>query len=131
MNSRPSWRMSCARLQGFLAAGREAAGLTQPDVAARVGVSLSTFKRWELGTAEPKLKQLFRWADAVGVDIGSTSRSESVSSDTLPLVRSAFGLRAHLPASVVVRCDEDASGGRSFPGKTEPSAFPICVGDRS
>lgn len=77
----PSWRMSWMLLQGQLMRGRKARGLTQADVAERLGVSKASFVRWEHGKAEPNMTQLFRWADLCGVQITSSVRVEVVSRD--------------------------------------------------
>lgn len=76
-----SWRMSWMLLQGQLMRGRKARGFTQTELATSLGVSASTFKRWELGHAVPDATQLFRWADRLGVSITS-SIAESSNSDT-------------------------------------------------
>jgi len=46
---------------------REAAGLTQLELAVRVGVTPSTVYNWESGRAEPRVSQLRRVAEAFGV----------------------------------------------------------------
>lgn len=48
---------------------REAAGLSQQDLATRSGVSIQTISRYERGIAEPRRKTLTRLASALGVDI--------------------------------------------------------------
>jgi len=73
-----SWRLDYMRLIGQLKKGRTAAGLTQADVAARLGVSHRMFQRYEGcevspsgAVYEPPLMLVFQWASAVGVKITS------------------------------------------------------------
>ncbi len=47
---------------------REAAGLTQQELAARVGVQWETISRWERGTREPSWSNVLAMASALGVD---------------------------------------------------------------
>ena len=49
-----------------LIAARTQAGLTQADVAERMGTTQSTVARLEGGTAAPSLRSLQRYAQAVG-----------------------------------------------------------------
>jgi len=127
-----SWRQSCMRLQGQLLAGRRAAGLTQAEVAERLGVSRRTFQRMEDGEADPSFMLLFHWADVVGIAITSAPRVKSVKPDALMLIvdpadldrfRSVF---AHHFASLT--CGEDAADGRVFPGNCASSPFPTPTG---
>lgn len=46
---------------------REAAGLTQLELAVRVGVTPSTIYNWETGRAEPRVSQLRRVAETFSV----------------------------------------------------------------
>lgn len=73
-----SWRLAYMRLIGQLRRGREASGLTQAEVAERLGISLRMFRRYEGAEAtpsggmyEPPLMLVFQWASAVGVEIKS------------------------------------------------------------
>lgn len=54
------------RLPQRLRARREAAGLTQTDAAARVGVTLRTWQRWEAGETRGALGHLPAMAKALG-----------------------------------------------------------------
>lgn len=74
-----AWRSSWMKLQGQLVRQRGALGLTQPQLAERLPVSLATIKRWENGHATPSALDLFRWAAELGIAI--TSRVESVTPD--------------------------------------------------
>lgn len=46
---------------------RKVAGLTQADLAARVGVGRSTVAQWERGSSQPRLRLLDRIAETLGV----------------------------------------------------------------
>jgi transcriptional regulator with XRE-family HTH domain len=45
---------------------REQLGLTQEQLAERLGVDQGTIAHWELGTRQPRLAKLQAWADALG-----------------------------------------------------------------
>ena len=49
--------------------GRLRAGLTQTEVAARVGTTQSAIARWEAGKAQPSLETLTRILRACGLDL--------------------------------------------------------------
>ena len=49
--------------------GRMRAGLTQAEVAARVGTTQSAIARWETGKAQPSLETLSRVLRACGLDL--------------------------------------------------------------
>ena len=48
---------------------REAAGLTQIELSARVGVTQAALSAWEIGMAMPSLTNTVRLADALGISI--------------------------------------------------------------
>ena len=48
---------------------RKRAGFKQEDLASEVGVSIDTIRRWEGEKQEPRLGELIRIADALGVRI--------------------------------------------------------------
>ena len=48
---------------------RQAAGLSQSELAARVGTTQSAIARWETGEVSPRLNTLARIADACGLDL--------------------------------------------------------------
>ncbi|KAA9010685.1 helix-turn-helix domain-containing protein [Histidinibacterium aquaticum] len=52
-----------------LAAAREAAGMSQKDLAKRVGVKLSTLTRWEDDQAEPRANRLSMLSGLLGVSL--------------------------------------------------------------
>jgi transcriptional regulator with XRE-family HTH domain len=58
--------MGRRRLMSDLVARRRAAGMSQTDVAARMGTSQSTVARLEGGEADVRLSTLQRYAAAVG-----------------------------------------------------------------
>jgi transcriptional regulator with XRE-family HTH domain len=49
---------------------REQAGLTQEEVAVRIGVDQGTVANWELGHRTPQLRLLTAWANVLGVEPG-------------------------------------------------------------
>lgn len=57
------------RLGASIAAAREAAGMTQRDLAARCGTSRSQVCRAEAGTASVEVVSLVRIARALGVQV--------------------------------------------------------------
>lgn len=46
---------------------RERLGLTQEQLAERLGVDQGTVAHWELGTRQPRLSSLQAWAKALGL----------------------------------------------------------------
>lgn len=48
---------------------REQLGLTQEQLAERLGVDQGTIAHWELGTRQPRLASLQAWADALGLPV--------------------------------------------------------------
>jgi transcriptional regulator with XRE-family HTH domain len=52
-----------------LASLREAAGLTQVQLAARAGVPIDTYRRWEQGRNAPRIHDAYRLAKALGVPL--------------------------------------------------------------
>jgi transcriptional regulator with XRE-family HTH domain len=66
----PGFRESALRRRretvGALAEHRRAAGLSQTEVAARMGTSQSTVARLEAGEVDPRLSTLERYAEALG-----------------------------------------------------------------
>ena len=57
-------------LSEALVTRRRAVGLSQTEVAARMGTSQSAVARLEAGEADIRLSTLERYADAVGLDLG-------------------------------------------------------------
>lgn len=52
-----------------LAAGREAAGMSQEQLARRLGVKLDTLRKWEEDLAEPRANRLSMLSGLLGVSI--------------------------------------------------------------
>ena len=63
---------SRAELIQDITARREASGLTQTEVAARMGTSQSAVARLEAGTSDVRASTLERYAEAVGGQIAWT-----------------------------------------------------------
>jgi len=61
--------------------GRKAAGLTQAQLAARVGVTQSTVSRWERGIEAPSLESADLVLSSVGMVIRLDTRSPSAPVD--------------------------------------------------
>lgn len=57
-----------------IASHRRAKGLTQVDLAERLGVSVPTVQRWETG-ALPRARQVPRLAETLGVDPAELDRA--------------------------------------------------------
>ena len=57
-------------LSAALVTKRRALGLSQTEVAARMGTSQSAVARLEAGEADIRLSTLERYAEAVGLDLG-------------------------------------------------------------
>lgn len=57
---------------------RKQRGMTQGELAERLGVEQPTIQRWESGKREPKFEQLFEIAAALGVEPGSLIDPEIV-----------------------------------------------------
>lgn len=57
-----------------LASYRRAKGLTQTDLAQKLGVSLPTVQRWEAGSI-PRARQVPKLADALGVPAEELDRA--------------------------------------------------------
>lgn len=51
-----------------LAIARMTAGLTQQELADKVGVKILTYQRWEMGEFTPKAKSLIKLGEILGID---------------------------------------------------------------
>ena len=93
-----------------LAAAREATGLTQKELAQRVGVKNSTLRGWEDDLSEPRVNRLntlagilgvsFRWlltGEGEGVD--APVEDEAVSPDMTSLLTDLRAVRAQMTQS--------------------------------
>ncbi|MGW1295174.1 helix-turn-helix domain-containing protein [Streptomyces sp. NPDC002533] len=74
----PPERVRARRLQiaRNIGAARVRATLTQEQVALGAGIGLDTYNRIERGHASPKLDNLIRVADAIGVPLAYLVRDE-------------------------------------------------------
>ena len=67
-------------------------GLSQADVAARIGTTQSAIARLESGAADPRLSTVQRYAEAVGADLDARAGDSSPSLQrTAAEVRNALG----------------------------------------
>jgi len=93
-----------------LAGAREAAGLTQKDLAQKVGVKTETLRAWENDIKEPRANRLQMLSGILGVSLqwimsgqgeGLTEPTSSeMSSDISELFAEFRALRAHMSSSV-------------------------------
>lgn len=67
MTTVSDWRPAYLAVLADLRRARAASGLTQAEVAARLGIHMRTLRRWENGESDPPAHMLFRWAAFVGV----------------------------------------------------------------
>lgn len=123
-----SWTQFCAQAEGRLERERRAQGITQQDMAARLGVSLSTFKRWERSMGEPSFRMAVRWAKALGLSFSLAKDRQSVSSDTFSarLTGEASDRSAELDhgAPLVSVALIDTAARRSVHGNSPGADFP-------
>lgn len=57
---------------------RKGAGATQQETAARVGVSVDTYRRWEWGRFQPRADQLMKLAGTLGTTVEELLHPEEV-----------------------------------------------------
>lgn len=67
-----------APLAQLIRSAREAAGLSQEQVAKAVGVSQGAVSMWEVGQSRPALNRISRIADVLGIDDGELTRAAQV-----------------------------------------------------
>lgn len=77
----------------YLREARLRRGLSQAELAARVGTTQSAIARLESGTADPRLSTLIRYADAVGTELDAHTAAAA------SLDRTAAAVRGSLAAS--------------------------------
>ena len=63
------FRAPFQRLREQFVKGREAAGLSQREVADRAGVHHATISDFETISVDPRLSSLFRYFDAIGLKV--------------------------------------------------------------
>ena len=98
------------RLRGL----RLALGLSQSDVATAVGVATLTYLRWENGSYEPRLSDLKRLAQVLGVSVGNLAGDE----DRIILQRGAMRLELpNTPEGIALAREklEEFTAGESLP----------------
>ena len=72
----PDWVLTRRRAIGdHIRTARLAAGLTQEQVALRIGMDRATYNRIEMGHSAALLDSLIRIADALGVDLSDLVRA--------------------------------------------------------
>jgi DNA-binding transcriptional regulator YiaG/predicted GIY-YIG superfamily endonuclease len=64
-------RVPATSLAGRLRRARQAASLTQEEVARAITVNVRTVTRWESGVAKPRPRALRRFAEVVGVEVAA------------------------------------------------------------
>lgn len=101
-----------------LAALRKRKGLTQVDLAERMGVEQPTIQRWERGQREPKFEQLFKLAEILGVD-ASTLLSKDVAVPLGPTLYVKGDVQAGLWRTAI---EYPASDWIAFTGRADVSA---------
>ncbi|WP_416358196.1 helix-turn-helix transcriptional regulator [Aureimonas phyllosphaerae] len=107
-----SWRSRLMTLHGALLRGRRAERLTQQQLADLLGVDRRTVQRWEDGSCDPSSQELFRWADAVGIDIFSAHRvdcdTSAASTQVKPVARRPLPFARPLRRSTALSTTEQA-----------------------
>lgn len=63
-------------LLGALVAARRRQGMTQEQLANRLGVTRQTITQWEDCTTTPRLPHLFGWAKALGLTITAVAAED-------------------------------------------------------
>jgi len=95
----PAWRADPAHAGRRLRAIREAAGLSQLQLAATSGIPHETLSRWERGTWVPLGRNVFRLAQALRVEPARFVSREPMGLQMLSTAEAAF--RLDVPASRV------------------------------
>lgn len=106
-----------------LAAARRAAGLTQADLAARLGTTQSAIARLEGGGAAPSITTLSRLADALGIQFEIRPRSGMRVRETLPALMLA-DLRARREELLAIAARHGAGHVRVFGSVARGDARP-------
>jgi len=71
---------------------RKQAGLSQDELASKIGVPSNTVSRWETATYKPKLKDLDRLAGVFGVSVGTFFPASEATEPVAALMRKAKDL---------------------------------------
>ncbi len=102
----PNWYSETAATFGDrVAAGREALGLTEEELARRLGVKIKTVRAWEQDLSEPRANKLqmlagvlnvsFRWL-LTGEGAGIEAPSDTVTEDVAGLLTEMRQLRGEM-----------------------------------
>jgi len=124
--SGPRGRVSSRSLEPFrraLAAARQASGLTQAGLAARLGTTQSAIARLERGEVAPSITTLSRLADALGIQFEVAPRSGIIIRDTLPTL-SLSSLRARRNELLAIAARHGARNVRVFGSVARGDARP-------
>ena len=62
--------MDCTSVGGFIAELRKEKGLTQAELAERVGVTGGAVSKWERGLCYPDIETVVRLAEVLGLSVG-------------------------------------------------------------
>ncbi len=71
---------------------RRGKGLSQNDLANACGVSITTFRRWEWGTQEPRLSELRKLAKALEISLPELLEEDAAVSERVTLRHGALSL---------------------------------------
>ncbi len=121
------WYLDAAATLGDRIAGaRERAGLTQADLARRLGVRLITLTGWEDDRAEPRANRLQMMAGLLGVSIrwmltGEGDGPDGPEEATRPDVRAALGELRGLAAESARLADRIARAEKRLRRALEPT----------
>ncbi len=122
-----SWRRTCATVEGLLLRRRKMLGLTQQDIADRIGVNVRTFKRFECDESQPTFRETVRWAEALGLEITVSTAAESDSSVTfkagLASDPAALSVQTHHFASLAAHASQHVAARRSLHGNSPSADF--------
>ena len=124
--SGPRARVSSRSLEPFrraLAAARQASGLTQAGLAARLGTTQSAIARLERGEVAPSITTLSRLADALGIQFEVAPRSGIIIRNTLATL-SLSSLRARRNELLAIAARHGARNVRVFGSVARGDARP-------
>ena len=122
---------------GALADHRRAAGLSQTEIAARMGTSQSTIARLEAGEVDPRMSTLERYAEALGgrLDVALRFDPAPAAAPGLPLLRPAAAPHQPVhpfpaaPGFAPAAAHDHPGTGRGTPGSPEAAPLPPTVAD--
>ena len=88
--------MDLQKTGSFIAQARKAKGLTQKELAKRIGVTDKAVSRWETGTGFPEVSCLEALADALEVSVLELLRGEPCENDTISVSSADISVREAL-----------------------------------